>query len=96
MKLNLIREDSDILELEVGDEGHTFLNLLQAFLIDNKDVEMAGYTKYHPLMDKSLLMVKLGRGKNYKKALLKSSEKADMALTDFSTKFQKSVEKQKN
>ena len=47
MRLNLVREDRDVMELEVGEEGHTFLNLLQSFLIANKDVEMAGYTKYH-------------------------------------------------
>ena len=95
MKLNLIKENDDRMEIEVGEEGHTFLNLLQSFLLAEKSVEMAGYTKFHPLMDKSLLMVKLGRGKNYKGVLLKSSEKASKALTEFYTKFSKSVGKQK-
>jgi DNA-directed RNA polymerase subunit L len=95
VKLNVILEDGDRMEMEVGGEGHTFLNLLQSYLLADKSVEMAGYTKYHPLMDKSLLIVKLGRGKNYKRALTNNSEKASKALADFSKKFQASLEKQK-
>jgi len=93
MKLNLVKEENNKIEFEVSGEGHTFLNLLQNYILKEKNVKIAGYSKVHPLMDRCLFFVTLNRGKDFKKVLLNSSEKTTKQLTEFQTKFSKAVEK---
>ena len=87
MKLNIVNEEDGRLEMEVGGEGHTLLNLLQGFLLENKDVEMAGYSKPHPLMDRSVLYVYTKKRKDQKKVLLKSAGDAKKKVDEFLKKF---------
>ncbi len=87
MRLNIVSEKDDRLEMEVGGEGHTLLNLLQGFLLANKDVEMAGYSKPHPLMDRSVLYVYTKKRKDQRKVLLKSAEDARKKVDEFLKKF---------
>ena len=93
MKLNLLKEEDNKMELEISGEGHTLLNLLQNNLLKEKNVKIAGYSKVHPLMDRSLLFVTLNRGKDFKKVLQNASQKTTKQLTEFQTKFNKAVEK---
>lgn len=87
MRLNIVNEEDGRLEMEVGGEGHTLLNLLQGFLLENKDVEMAGYSKPHPLMDRSVLYVYTKKRKDQKKVLLKSAGDAKKKVDEFLKKF---------
>ena len=93
MKLNLLKEENYKMELEVSGEGHTLLNLLQNNLLKEKNVKIAGYSKVHPLMDRSLLFVTLNRGKDFKKVFQNASQKTTKQLIEFQTKFNKAVEK---
>ena len=93
MKLNLVKQDNDKIELEVSGDGHTFLNLLQNYLLKEKNVKIAGYSKVHPLMDRSLFFVTLNRGDDYKNVLLNASEKIEKHLIEFQTKFLRIIEK---
>jgi len=96
VKLKKVSDRKEYLELIFGGEGHTFLNLLQSFLLSNEDVEMAGYSKPHPLMDRSILQLKMKGRKTYKKALLTASDDARKKLKEFLSKFEKQVEKQRS
>ena len=87
MRLNIVNDEAGKLEMEVGGEGHTLLNLLQSFLLANKDVEMAGYSKPHPLMDRSVLYVYTKKRKDQRKVLLKSAEDARKKVDEFLKKF---------
>jgi DNA-directed RNA polymerase subunit L len=93
MKLRKLREEDKQLELEVGGEGHTLLNLLQSSLLKASNVKMAGYSKPHPLMNRSFLYVSLKRGKNFDKALIKAANDAKKELADFMKKFEAEVAK---
>lgn len=93
MKLHKIRVVEKQLEMEVGGEGHTLLNLLQSFLLKNSNVSMAGYSKPHPLMDRSVLYVTLKRGLNFDKVLIKSAKDAKKELADFLKKFDAAIAK---
>jgi DNA-directed RNA polymerase subunit L len=62
MKINIVKREKGFIEFNFSGEGHTLLNLLQSSLIEDKNVEMAGYSKPHPLMDRSKLFVKLKKG----------------------------------
>jgi DNA-directed RNA polymerase subunit L len=96
MKLNLKSEKTRSVELQVGGESHTLLNLLQSFLLTNKNVEMAGYSKPHPLMDRSVLYVNMRGKSNPSKALIKAAKDAKKELNVFLNKFEDQVAKVKN
>lgn len=93
MKLRKIMEEGKQLEMEVGGEGHTLLNLLQSSLLNQSNVKMAGYSKPHPLMDRSIFYVTLKRGKNFDKALIKAANDAKKELANFSKKFEAEIAK---
>ncbi|MQY83297.1 hypothetical protein GH157_06370 [archaeon] len=96
MKLNIVIEESDRIEMEVGGEGHTLLNLLQDSMHSHKDVKLAGYTKPHPLMDRSSLFITVKRGKDPKKALIESAGDAVARIEDFLKKFNNGVAKKRD
>ena len=91
MKINITKREKGLIELDISGEGHTLLNLVQSSLIENSNVEMAGYSKPHPLMDRSRLFIKLKRGDNVLGAIKKATENADGKLDEFLTKFEKSL-----
>lgn len=96
MKLKIIRHEGSFTEMAVGGEGHTLLNLLQNFLLQNKNVDMAGYSKPHPLMDRSVLYLTMKEGKAPMDALLESAEDAKKNLNMFIVDLNKQIEEFKN
>ena len=93
MKLRKVKEEDKHLELEFSGEGHTLLNLLQSSLLKNRNVKMAGYSKPHPLMDRSVLNFTLKRGQAYDTTLIKAANDAKKELTDFLKKFEAEIAK---
>lgn len=91
MKINITKRDKGYIEMDLSGEGHTLLNLLQSSLLEINNVEMAGYSKPHPLMDRSKLFIKLKRGDDVLGAITKAAENADSKLDEFLDKFEKSL-----
>ena len=91
MKLKIVKNEDGRLEMAVGGEGHTLLNLLQSSLLKNEDVRMAGYSKPHPLMDRSALYVNMKGGKPPEDALLAAAEDAKRSLSEFLVEFKRQV-----
>ncbi len=91
MKINIIKMEKGHIELEFSGESHTLLNLLQSSLIEDAKVELAGYSKPHPLMDRSKLFITLKRGNKMLDALKKAAKNADGKLDEFLEGFEKSL-----
>ncbi|HHL41429.1 DNA-directed RNA polymerase subunit L [Candidatus Bathyarchaeota archaeon] len=91
MKINITKREEGFVEFDFSGEGHTLLNLLQSSLIEDKNVEMAGYSKPHPLMDRSRLFLKLKKGDDVLEVVKKASENADGKLDEFLGEFEKSL-----
>ena len=91
MKINITKREKGLIELDLSGEGHTLLNLLQMSLIEDKKVEMAGYSKPHPLMDRSRFFLKLKRGDDVLGVIKKATENADGKLDEFLAQFEKSL-----
>lgn len=87
MRLKIARKGEDSLEMDFGGEGHTLLNLLQSSLLRQGGVKMAGYSKPHPLMDRSTLFVVTKEGESPEKALLDAVEDAKGLLNEFLDEF---------
>ena len=92
MKLNVIKEEEGYIEVEFGGESHTLLNLLQTSLLEDPAVEMAGYTRPHPLMDRSRLFIRLKEKKgDLKKILKRAADNAEAKLNEFDEGFKQGV-----
>src|SRR5512137_2423925 len=92
MKLNLIKEEERYIEVEFGGESHTLLNLIQTSLLEDPAVEMAGYTRPHPLMDRSRLFIRLKEKKgDVKKILKRAADNAEAKLNEFDEGFKQGV-----
>jgi DNA-directed RNA polymerase subunit L len=91
VKINIVKQEGGYMEMEFSGEGHTLLNLLQDALLEDRNVEMAGYSKPHPLMDRSKLFIRLKRGKRHLETVKKAIEKADGKLDEFLEEFEKSL-----
>ena len=95
MKLNIVKMEDRGLEMAFGGEGHTLLNLLQNALLENEEVKMAGYSKPHPLMNRSVLYVKMKVSKSPFKAVQKAVEDSKRLVNKFMDEFKTSIEKEK-
>lgn len=91
MKINITKIEKGYMELEFSGEGHTLLNLLQSSLLEDAKVELAGYSKPHPLMDRSKLFITMKSGDKMLDSLKKAAKNADGKLDDFLKGFEKSL-----
>jgi len=91
MKLNIVKDEEGYLEIEFGGESHTLLNLLQSSLLEDPNVEMAGYNRPHPLMDRSRLFIKMKKGKKTQEALKKAADNAEKKMNKFLEDFRESL-----
>jgi DNA-directed RNA polymerase subunit L len=91
LKINVTKEEGDYIEMEFSGEGHTLLNLIQSNLLEDQNVEMAGYSKPHPLMDRAKLFVKLRQGEAHLDVVKRAASRADGKLDEFLKEFDRSL-----
>lgn len=72
MELKIIEDEKDRILIEVGEEDHTFCNVLVKKLNEDEDVKFAAYSIDHPLVGVPKLLVE---GKNVR-SLIKRAVKA--------------------
>ncbi len=75
MQLKVLRRSSQELKLEIEGEGHTICNLLESVLLEDKDVEFAGYDVPHPLISNTIFFIRTKKGKKPEEALIEAIEK---------------------
>jgi len=93
MRLKILKRREGHLELAVGGEGHTLLNLLQSSLLRDEEVKMAGYAKPHPLMDYSILFIEMRGDKTPEQAIIDAAERAKGELKEFLSAFKEELER---
>ena len=72
MKVNVIKKSSNELKIEVEGAGHTIGNLLQKKLLEEENVDLAGYDIPHPLASGTIIYVRT-KGKVKPEQVLKSA-----------------------
>ena len=77
------------IKLEIKGEGHTLGLIVQKELLEDSNVELAGYDVPHPLIDTVVIYIKTVKGKKPKIVLVKSLDKLKKKLEQFGTKFEK-------
>ncbi len=81
MEVKVVEMSENYVKLEIRGEDHTYLNLLQHYLLEDEDVEIAKYTIPHPLQDRAELIVKT-KNKNPLEAIKEANEKIVKACDD--------------
>ena len=91
MNLKVLARSKNELKLEVQGEGHTFCNLLQWILLQDKNVEMAGYDVPHPLLSSAMVYIRTKRESSPEKALTRALAKVGEMSNEFLEKLDKAV-----
>ena len=91
MEVKVVSKSKNELRLEIIGEDHTFCNLLQNILLEDKNVELAGYDQPHPLIRSSILYVKTKREVSPEKTLLNALGSVQGLNKEFDEKFAKAV-----
>lgn len=72
MKVNVIKKTPNELRIEVEGAGHTLCNVLQKKLLEEENVDLAGYDVPHPLASNPIIYVRT-KGKVKPEQILKSA-----------------------
>lgn len=91
MKVRLLEANQNLLRLEIEGEGHTLCNLLQAKLLEDDRVEIAGYDKHHPLEERAILYVRTKGEASPKEVLIDATDKALTMAEEFRGIFEKEI-----
>ncbi len=73
MEIKVLKEDKDLIEIEVSGEGNTLCDALRSELLNSEDTSFASYSLKHPLVGTPVLSLKVKKGKP-KKALVDAAE----------------------
>ncbi len=91
MNLKVLHRSKNELKIEIQGEGHTFCNLLQSALLQDKSVEMAGYDVPHPLILSAVLYLRTKRESSPEKALARALTKVGEMSNEFLEKLDKAT-----
>ena len=91
MKVNVLNKSKGLLKVEVEGEGHSFGNLMQETLLEDKTVDWAGYDQPHPLFRQSIITVRMKGETQPDKALDRASKKIRSDIEEFVEKFSSAV-----
>lgn len=93
MEIKTLKRTSNELRIEVEGVGHTLCNLLQKRLVEDENVDLAGYDVPHPLASSSVIYVRTKGSVRPEAALQKAVEKIREMDKEFSKEFQRALKK---
>ena len=91
LKVNVIKKSGKELKIEIEGAGHGLCNLLQKRLLEDKNIDMAGYDIPHPLASNPIIYVRMKGSTKPEEALKKAAEKAQKSNQAFSEELQKAL-----
>ena len=94
MNVKILEKDKNFLRLEIEGEGHSLSNFLQTLLLQEAEVEIAGYNKPHPLTESTILYLRTKGKASPEKVLMRAAEKGRKETEQFRSIFEKEMAKQ--
>ena len=91
MEVRVLQKTKNELKIELVGEDHTFCNLLQSVLLQDKNVEIAGYDQPHPLIRSSIVYVRTKRDFSPEKTMLSALANIKNLNKEFNEKFDRAV-----
>jgi DNA-directed RNA polymerase subunit L len=93
MNIKTLKRTPNELKIEVEGIGHTICNLLQNRLLEDENVDFAGYDVPHPLASNSIVYVRTKNDFKPEEALLKAIKKVREMNKEFSKELQRTLKK---
>lgn len=91
MHLNVLKKTSQELKFEISGERHTFCNLLESVLLEDKKVDFASYNVPHPLISKTIVFIRTKKNKRPEVSLLEAVQKMRQRGKEFNDAFLKEL-----
>ncbi|HXX88553.1 MAG TPA: DNA-directed RNA polymerase subunit L [Candidatus Acidoferrum sp.] len=93
MKVKVLDKTPNELRLEIDGVGHTLCNLLQKRILEEENVDLAGYDIPHPMTPKAIVYVRT-KGKVKPEDVLKRAVvNAREINSDFGKEFERALKK---
>ena len=93
MKVKVLKKEGNELRIEVDGAGHTVCNVVQGKLLENENVDLAGYDVPHPLASNPVIYVRT-KGKVKPEEILKEAiAKAREANKTFGKELARALKK---
>jgi len=93
MQVRVLKKEGNEFKIEIDGAGHSICNLLQRKLLEDENVDLAGYNVPHPLAANPVIYVRMKGRANPEKALIRAIEKARKENREFSEELQKALKK---
>lgn len=91
MKVKVLKSSGNEMRIEIEGEGHSFCSALQSVLLEDKDVDFAGYRFPHPLFSKSVFYIRTKGGKRAKTVMKRAAKRLGEKMTEFQRLFEGSL-----
>jgi DNA-directed RNA polymerase subunit L len=91
VEVKVLSKSKNELKIEIVGEDHTFCNLLQNVLLEDKNIEIAGYDQPHPLIRSSIVYLRTKREASPEKTLLNALTSIQQLNKEFNEKFSKAT-----
>lgn len=89
MKVKVLKKTDNELKIEVEGESHSLLNVLQKTLLEDDNIEMAGYHVPHPLFDRGILYIHTKEKQNPEAVVKEAAKKVHGLSKEFRKSFKK-------
>lgn len=93
MKIRKLKETSNELKIEIEDFGQTLCNLLQKRLLEDENVDLAGYNIPHPLSSTAIIYIRTKGNSTPVEALVKAIDRAIKINKEFSKELEQALKK---
>jgi len=91
MKINILKKNEQELKIEIIDADHGICNLLQKKILQDENVDIAGYDVPHPLASNPIIYIRMKDGFKPKDTLLAAAKKAIKDNEDFNKELKKAL-----
>jgi DNA-directed RNA polymerase subunit L len=89
LKVNILKSSKNEIKLEVEGAGHSLLNVLQKTLLENDNIEIAGYHIPHPLINSGILYVQTKKNQKPEPIIIEATKKVVSVNKEFQKAFKK-------
>jgi DNA-directed RNA polymerase subunit L len=91
LKVKVLKKEGKELKIEIEGAGHGLCNLLQKKLLEDRNVDIAGYDVPHPLASNPVIYLRMKGVAKPEEALRKAAERAREANEVFSNELEKAL-----
>ena len=93
MKVNVLKRTPDELKIEIEGAGHTICNILQKRILEEENVDLAGYDIPHPMASNPIIYIRTTGNVKPEQVLRNAMEKARETNKEFGKEFVKAIKK---